>query len=706
MDDLKGIRTPLLDDSDPQRLRDSVRRYFHQTYSIHEKLYETLADDDAFYLRADPLRHPLVFYLGHTAAFFINKLIIGRVISERVNPEFESMFAIGVDEMSWDDLNEAHYNWPAISKVREYRDQVREKVDRLIVELPLDERGITWNSPWWAIVMGCEHERIHLETSSVLIRQLPLERVRLLDFWPLCPESGSAPDNELLPVQGGRVVLGRDDSNPLYGWDNEYGHKECVVEDFRASRYLCSNREYMGFIEDGGYARREFWTEEGWAWKTYQQAEMPRFWRRRADGSHFLRLMACEVPLPWNWPVEVNYLEAKAFCNWLAAKTGKPIRLPSEEEWMLLRDSVLDTDQPYWDRAPGNINLEWWASSCPVDRFSQGGFCDVIGNVWQWTETPIHPFPGFKIHPIYDDFTVPTFDGKHNLIKGGSWISTGNEALRNSRYAFRRHFYQHAGFRYVESAAAVCAVAEPYESDPAIIPWCEANWGDNPLGGKNFSVQLADALLPHLSARPEGKVLHLGCKTGRGTFELAARLGVPVTGIDFTTRLIRLAQQIKEQGLIRFVRNEEGEIQSYRELHLADFGLSDAAGNVEFWQGDVSNLPEKFAGYGLVIAENAVGGAIDPRRFLNNIHSRMNPSGILAVADAFDYDPEVTLSENRVGGFRKDGEPFSSSEGLREILLPRFEPVSELPGIWQTLPLDANKFKLRLVHVSVWRLRG
>ena len=188
--------------------------------------------------------------------------------------------------------------------------------------------------------------------------------------------------------------------------------------------------------------------------------------------------------------------------------------------------------------------------------------------------------------------------------------------------------------------------------------------------------------------------------------ELAARLGVPVTGIDFTTRLIRLAQQIKEQGLIRFVRNEEGEIQSYRELHLADFGLSDAAGNVEFWQGDVSNLPEKFAGYGLVIAENAVGGAIDPRRFLNNIHSRMNPSGILAVADAFDYDPEVTLSENRVGGFRKDGEPFSSSEGLREILLPRFEPVSELPGIWQTLPLDANKFKLRLVHVSVWRLRG
>lgn len=53
------------------------------------------------------------------------------------------------------------------------------------------------------------------------------------------------------------------------------------------------------------------------------------------------------------------------------------------------------------------------------------------------------------MHPIYDDFTMPTFDDKHNLIKGGSWISTGNLAIPQSRYAFRRHFFQHAGFRPV-----------------------------------------------------------------------------------------------------------------------------------------------------------------------------------------------------------------------------------------------------------------
>jgi formylglycine-generating enzyme required for sulfatase activity len=59
----------------------------------------------------------------------------------------------------------------------------------------------------------------------------------------------------------------------------------------------------------------------------------------------------------------------------------------------------------------------------------QGEFCDVIGNVWQWTRTPIMPFKGFEVHPLYDDFSVPTFDGRHNLIKGGSWIATGNEAI-------------------------------------------------------------------------------------------------------------------------------------------------------------------------------------------------------------------------------------------------------------------------------------
>lgn len=64
----------------------------------------------------------------------------------------------------------------------------------------------------------------------------------------------------------------------------------------------------------------------------------------------------------------------------------------------------------------------------PVDKYEVNGIYDPTGNVFQWTRTPIYPFKGFEVHPVYDDFTLPTFDDKHNLMKGGSWCSTGNLA--------------------------------------------------------------------------------------------------------------------------------------------------------------------------------------------------------------------------------------------------------------------------------------
>ena len=106
----------------------------------------------------------------------MNKLVLGKLLSERINPRFESLFAIGVDEMSWDDLNDAHYDWPEVAEVRVYRDQVKAAVNRVIDEMEIT-MPIAWDSPAWMILMGIEHERIHLETSSVLIRQLDLSLV-------------------------------------------------------------------------------------------------------------------------------------------------------------------------------------------------------------------------------------------------------------------------------------------------------------------------------------------------------------------------------------------------------------------------------------------------------------------------------------------------------------------------------------------------
>jgi hypothetical protein len=97
------------------------------------------------------------------------------------------MFAVGVDEMSWDDLNAAHYDWPTLAEVKAYRDTVRTVVDETIRTMPL-VMPIDWDHPFWVILMGIEHQRIHLETSSVIIRRLPIEMVRQLPLWSICPK--------------------------------------------------------------------------------------------------------------------------------------------------------------------------------------------------------------------------------------------------------------------------------------------------------------------------------------------------------------------------------------------------------------------------------------------------------------------------------------------------------------------------------------
>ncbi|HES76521.1 MAG TPA: SAM-dependent methyltransferase, partial [bacterium] len=109
-------RSPFLDETNPERLRQAIADYFHSTFDRYEQLFETLACDAAYYEKPIPLRHPLIFYFGHTATFFINKLLLAGLVSARINPKFESMFSVGVDEMSWDDLSETNYDWPSVSE--------------------------------------------------------------------------------------------------------------------------------------------------------------------------------------------------------------------------------------------------------------------------------------------------------------------------------------------------------------------------------------------------------------------------------------------------------------------------------------------------------------------------------------------------------------------------------------------------------------
>jgi 5-histidylcysteine sulfoxide synthase/putative 4-mercaptohistidine N1-methyltranferase len=691
-------RTIVLNEGKPEEKRKELLDYFHKTFDIDEQLFEVFADQSAMYQKADPLRHPLIFYYGHTATFYINKLIVSKILTERINPRFESMFAIGVDEMSWDDLNMSHYDWPTVAEVKEYRDKARQSIDHLIKTIPFN-LPIGWDNPLWIIMMGIEHERIHLETSSVLIRQVQLQYLRPISTWNLCSEASPAPENALIPVEGGSLKIGKSLNDPLYGWDNEYGKHEVVVPAFKASKLLCSNGEFMQFVEAGGYRMQQYWTEEGWNWKSYKEAQHPLFWIK--NGAKWrLRLVYNEIELPLNWPAEVNYLEAKAFCNWKSEQSGLPIRLPSEDEWSLLYKNAKIPDQPFWATAPGNINMEHFQSPCPVDRFRFGEFYDLIGNVWQWTETPINGFEGFKIHPVYDDFSTPTFDTKHNLIKGGSWISTGNEAIGNARYAFRRHFYQHAGFRYVESANEVTIPKDTYETDPEVIRHCEAQYGGDFLGIKNYYQRIAEIAIEY-AGRSRKSALDLGCRTGRTTWELAKGFDT-VTGLDFTARNIRVAVQLQENGNFKYVFPEEGELLSHNQLNINTLGYSDLARKVTFLQSDASNMKSVFVGYDLVLINDILDQMYNPRHFLRGVHKRMNEGGRLIVATGFDWSEECTIRENWVGGHRKAGEQIWGQDDLDALLSETFLKIEGPITIPSVKRINKRKYSYNNIDVSVW----
>ncbi|ATC94860.1 5-histidylcysteine sulfoxide synthase [Pseudoalteromonas tunicata] len=696
------LKPPLLCGQSEQEKRAHIKAYFNNSWAQYESLFSNINNDDAFYIKAEKLRHPLVFYFGHTATFYINKLILGKYIESRINPHLESICAVGVDEMSWDDLNSENYDWPAIDEVRAYRNQVNELINGIIDAMPLS-LPITQDSLAWIILMGIEHERIHLETSSVIIRMLDLAHLTPVEGWQACTESGAAPTNTLVAQTGRTVQLGKPDSNATYGWDNEYGDKQVKVDDFAASQYLVSNQEFLAFVEAGGYLATQYWTEEGQQWLASMKPQLPRFWFKR-DGQLYQRNLLGEMLLPLNWPVEVNYLEAKAFCNWLAQETGRLIRLPTEAEWQLLRETQ-PQDLTTWSEAPGNTNLEFFASSCPVNRFETNGVFDVLGNAWQWTETPIDGFAGFKVHPLYDDFSTPTFDGKHNLIKGGSWISTGNEAVMHSRYAFRRHFFQHAGFRYIESTSAKVPLdpVASYEMDANIANELAKHYGQ-PLG--QFDNSLVSAVTTAMAqlvghSFEQKRALDIGCSVGRGSFELA-RYFDKVDGIDFTARNISHALAFKEGQLLRYATPIEGQLVDFFEVSASQLGLAELTDKVDFYQGDGHNLKPQFSGYDLIFCNLVLSHVYDPAAFLTALSERLNPKGILVLNNDYQWHVSITQPTKWLGGFKVNGENFTGRDGLNQQLKSQFTLLTET-NVNQAMQLNLRQTVLTQSELTIWQ---
>ncbi|MEA3370636.1 MAG: 5-histidylcysteine sulfoxide synthase [Campylobacterota bacterium] len=692
-----------LEGSSVDEKRKEIREYFHNTYELFEKVFEVLKSDDVFYEKSEATRHPMIFYFGHTATFFINKLINMKIIQERINPNFESIFAVGVDEMSWDDMDGSNYTWPKVDEVRAYRGKVKELVDELISTLPLS-LPLKDDSAMWVILMGIEHERIHIETSLVLHRQMPIELVQNAEAFNLCNISGDAQQNSLVDINAVKIELGKEKSHNLYGWDNEYGSYIESVERFEVSKFLVSNGEYMEFVKAGAYENENYWDEEGRKFLEVSGATHPVFWVED-NGSYRYRTLTSIIDMPLNWPVDVNALEAEAFCRYKSEKEGVTYQLPSEAEYRAIYNETGLEDIPNFHESSANLNFYHYASSCPVDEFSfmtENGkaIYDVVGNVWQWSRTPIRGFEGFKVHPAYDDFSTPTFDEKHAMILGSSWASSGNLIMKHSRYAFRKHFFQNAGFRYVVTNTKDRELQDIYESDELVSQYCEFQYGDENFGVKNFAVECAKIASKFTKNRT--KALDLGCATGRATYELAKSFD-EVEGIDFSVRFVQVGSKLKDDGYVAFSSKEEGDLVAKKKVTIKELGYDSLKEKVSFWQGDACNMKPNFTGYDLVMATNLIDRLYNPRLFLDTIDERLNRDGVLVITSPYTWQESSTKKEFWLGGkVDENGEEIKTIDSLKAVLEEKFELI-HLQDLEFVIKETARKYQHTISQVSVWK---
>ncbi|HJV27465.1 MAG TPA: 5-histidylcysteine sulfoxide synthase [Aromatoleum sp.] len=707
--------------------RSEVQAYFDNGWTLTELLFSGLIGEEAFYRPPyHHLRHPMLFYYCHPPALYVNKLRVAGLIDAPINPYFERIFETGVDEMRWDDMSKNTMLWPSFDEAHAYRKTVYRRVGEVIAQHPDLADGhapITQAHPLWALFMGFEHERIHLETSSVLMHELPLNLLRRPDAWPALhpsarrsaqrntePQPGrDYPELELLSVPATTVHLGKPADWPSYGWDNEYGSRTVEVQPFRAGKRLVTNGEFHRFVAAGGYREARWWSATGWEWRKYRNIKWPTFWLPEGPAGYHqyrLRTLFEVIEMPWDWPAEVNWHEASAYCAWLSERDGEQYRLLSEAEHNALRDPVShETDDPVMaadgrtllhDRGL-NLNLGCGSSS-PVDagRPTAKGFRDVFGNVWQWLADHFNPLPGAQVHPYYDDFSSPCYDGQHQMILGGSWVSTGDEASVWSRFHFRPHFFQHAGFRVVQAehdGGAVRldtedAASQVYESAQMVDDYLLLHFGSaaeqmpfdsGPRDACQFPQRCARWLIEgaRASGAPMERALDIGCAVGGASFELA-RAYREVLGVDLSRAFIDTADALKRNGVLEHFCRDEGELGHHV---TAQIDPAIARKRVSFRQADACSLPTELADYDAVLISNLLCRLPSPRSLLGRLggpRGLVRVGGMLAIFSPYTWLEQFTPRGAWLGGYSDAKGPVHSADTLRVTLAgDGFELVKE-----------------------------
>ncbi|WP_017326573.1 SUMF1/EgtB/PvdO family nonheme iron enzyme [Synechococcus sp. PCC 7336] len=426
--------------------KEEIYTYFRTIWQLYEWLFSGIQQsEEAFSVQPHPLRNTIAFYYGHTAAFYAQKLRMSGLLSAEIHADYDEKLSRGVSASSAQEIA-ALQQWPQLDELKRYRRQVYDAVES-VIETARYDAPITPQTPLWALLMSIEHEAIHFQTSVPLIRKLPLKWVSRPDGWHYAITQTPIEVNpQWLEIAGGQVTFGREQSDSTYfGWDNEYPQVSRQVEDFRVLSLPITNRQFLNFVEDGGYERSQWWTTgEVAAWFAEMSPTHPTAWVKNAEGGYRHRGVFDEFDMPWDWPVEVNRHEAVAYANWANS------RLLTEAEFNYLLTKEYSNAEGALQLKNVNLNMRH-ASPLPVASTSQQltrSDLDLVGNIARWGQEDFQPLSAkeFQPHPLYEDFSQPWFRPDHGMLLGAGYTAVGHMAqVGLMRDFMQNHMDQIAG---------------------------------------------------------------------------------------------------------------------------------------------------------------------------------------------------------------------------------------------------------------------
>lgn len=417
-----------------EALREARRRTF--------ALIASVSDDDLERVHSS-LMSPLVWDLAHIAAY--EDLWLVHRYGER--PLLREDLAAMYDAFETPRAVRGDLPLLGPAEAREYLEEVRSRTLEVI-----DERGV---GDGLLHEMVLRHEHQHDETMVQTLMLARLDGYELAGRRPI-PDSRqpAATGLDTIEIPAGECTIGAGSEG--FAYDNERPRHRTDVRGCLIGRTPVTNASYLTFVEGGGYERREWWSDEGWAWKTQHDISRPGAWTADLDAEW--RLGGLEPLHPDRPVVHVSWFEADAFARAHGA------RLPTEVEWEKAatwdQEKEIARRYPWGNRRPvagQHANLDHrGCGTTPVDAYPDGrspyGCLGMIGDVWEWTSTAFGGYPGFVAYP-YKEYSQVFFGTDYRVLRGGSWATrtrVATASFRNWDYPERRQIF--SGFRIARDA--------------------------------------------------------------------------------------------------------------------------------------------------------------------------------------------------------------------------------------------------------------